>query len=44
MALTGEDVTGRGLVIFDFDGTLADTIAGIISTARRSERSSRTPG
>lgn len=34
MALTGEDVTGRGLVIFDFDGTLADTIAGIISTAR----------
>ncbi len=34
MALTGEDVTGRRLVIFDFDGTLADTIAGIISTAR----------
>lgn len=34
MALTGEDVTGRGLVIFDFDGTLADTVAGICSTAR----------
>lgn len=34
MALTGIDVTGRRLVIFDFDGTLADTIAGIVSTAR----------
>ena len=34
MALTGLDVTSRELVIFDFDGTLADTIAGIISTAR----------
>ena len=34
MALTGEDVTGRALVLFDFDGTLADTIAGICSTAR----------
>lgn len=34
MALTGEDVTGRVLVLFDFDGTLADTIAGICSTAR----------
>lgn len=35
MALTGEDVTGRELVIFDFDGTLADTVDGIVSTARR---------
>ena len=34
MALTGEDVTGRELVIFDFDGTLADTVEGICSTAR----------
>ncbi|OUO31842.1 HAD hydrolase-like protein [Olsenella sp. An293] len=34
MALTGEDVTGRELVIFDFDGTLADTVAGICATAR----------
>lgn len=33
MALTGEDVTGRELVIFDFDGTLADTVDGICSTA-----------
>ena len=35
MALTGVDVTGRKLVVFDFDGTLADTIEGICSTARR---------
>ena len=35
MALTGVDVTGRTLVVFDFDGTLADTIEGICSTARR---------
>ena len=34
MALTGEDVTGRRLVVFDFDGTLADTVAGICATAR----------
>ncbi|WP_273396701.1 HAD family hydrolase [Thermophilibacter mediterraneus] len=34
MALTGEDVTGRRLVIFDFDGTLADTVDGICATAR----------
>ena len=34
MALTGVDVTGRRLVLFDFDGTLADTVAGICSTAR----------
>lgn len=34
MALTGEDVTGRELVIFDFDGTLANTVPGIVSTAR----------
>lgn len=34
MALTGVDVTGRGLVLFDFDGTLADTVEGICSTAR----------
>lgn len=35
MTLTGEDVTGRELVIFDFDGTLADTVPGITATARR---------
>lgn len=35
MALTGQDVTSRELVIFDFDGTLADTVDGIVSTARR---------
>lgn len=35
MALTGTDVTGRRLVIFDFDGTLANTVDGITSTARR---------
>lgn len=35
MALTGIDVTGRRLVIFDFDGTLANTIDGIVNTARR---------
>lgn len=34
MALTGEDVTGRGLVLFDFDGTLANTVPAITSTAR----------
>lgn len=34
MALTGEDVTGRALVLFDFDGTLADTVDGICATAR----------
>lgn len=34
MALTGVDVTGRRLVIFDFDGTLADTIPAITATAR----------
>lgn len=34
MALTGEDVTGRELVLFDFDGTLADTVDGICATAR----------
>ena len=34
MALTGEDVTGRALVLFDFDGTLADTVDGICTTAR----------
>lgn len=30
----GMDVSGRGLVIFDFDGTLSDTVEGITSTAR----------
>lgn len=35
MALTGVDVTGRRLVVFDFDGTLADTVPGIVATARR---------
>lgn len=30
----GMDVRGRRLVVFDFDGTLSDTIEGIISTAR----------
>lgn len=34
MALTGEDVSRRGLVIFDFDGTLVDSMPGIIRTAR----------
>lgn len=34
MALTGEDVTGRGLVLFDFDGTLANTVPAITATAR----------
>lgn len=29
-----QDVTDRKLVIFDFDGTLANTIPGIVSTAR----------
>ncbi len=28
------DVSGRGVVIFDFDGTLADTVGGITATAR----------
>lgn len=28
------DVTGRRLVIFDFDGTLANTVPSIVSTAR----------
>lgn len=34
MALTGEDVSRRKLVIFDFDGTLVDSMPGIIRTAR----------
>ena len=34
MALTGEDVSRRRLVIFDFDGTLVDSMPGIIRTAR----------
>ncbi len=34
MALTGIDVTSCELVIFDFDGTLANTIDGITRTAR----------
>lgn len=34
MALTGEDVTGRKLVLFDFDGTLANTVPAITETAR----------
>ena len=34
MALTGVDVTKRGVVLFDFDGTLANTIPAITSTAR----------
>lgn len=28
------DITGRKLVIFDFDGTLADTVPSIVRTAR----------
>lgn len=35
MALSDADVTGRKLVIFDFDGTLANTVPSIVSTARR---------
>lgn len=31
----GTSVHGRRLVIFDFDGTLADTLSGITDTARR---------
>ena len=34
MALTGMDVTGRSVILFDFDGTLADTVPAIVSTAR----------
>ena len=34
MPLTGEDVASKGLVIFDFDGTLVDSMPGIIRTAR----------
>ncbi len=34
MALTGVDVTNKKLVIFDFDGTLADSMPGIVRTAR----------
>ncbi len=34
MALTGVDVKNKRLVIFDFDGTLADSMPGIIRTAR----------
>ena len=34
MALTGEDVRGRRVVVFDFDGTLADTLPTIVATAR----------
>lgn len=34
MALIGEGLTTRELVLFDFDGTLADTVDGICSTAR----------
>ena len=30
----GMDVSGRKLVVFDFDGTLSDTVRGITSTAR----------
>ena len=30
----GMDVSGRKLVVFDFDGTLSNTIEGITSTAR----------
>ncbi len=30
----GMDVSGRRLVVFDFDGTLSDTIQGITTTAR----------
>ncbi len=35
MALTGQDVTGRELVIFDFDGTLANSTPGIVKVARQ---------
>ena len=34
MPLTGEEVASKALVIFDFDGTLADSMSGIIRTAR----------
>lgn len=34
MALTGTDVMGKKLVIFDFDGTLANTMGPIMDTAR----------
>ena len=34
MPLTGEDVASKDLVIFDFDGTLVDSMPGIIRTAR----------
>lgn len=34
MALTGVDVTSRAVVLFDFDGTLANTVPTIIKTAR----------
>jgi phosphoglycolate phosphatase len=34
MALTNTDVTDAKLVVFDFDGTLADSMPGIIRTAR----------
>lgn len=34
MPLTGEDVVSKDLVIFDFDGTLVDSMPGIIRTAR----------
>ena len=34
MPLTGEDVASKALVIFDFDGTLVDSMPGIIRTAR----------
>ena len=32
--MAAADVTGRRLVIFDFDGTLANTVPSIVSTAR----------
>ena len=34
MALSDATAAGRRLVIFDFDGTLADTVPGIVRTAR----------
>lgn len=34
MAQTGGDVSRRRVVIFDFDGTLADTVDGIVRIAR----------
>lgn len=34
MALGRGDLSGRGVVIFDFDGTLADTVDSIVAVAR----------